>query len=104
MDTLEVLQKVASAFATSFASNTTISANFTSQPLPTTTSAFSATVSSLISVFLSFSALRDWIKLIIVGGLIESARRLCFGLWYYTLESVWITASFDEDDSSYGKF
>ena len=102
MDSVEVIQKVVTAFATSFAPNATTNATIVSS-LPTSTSAFSNTVSSLWSMFLSFSALRDWFKLIIVGGAIETARRLCFGLWYYIIESVWVTASFDEDDSSYGE-
>ncbi len=97
---MEVIQKVVTAFATSFAPNATTNTTLSSS---TSTSPFSATVSSLVSMFLSFSALRDWLKLIIVGGAIESARRLCFSLWYYIIESVWVTASFDEDDSSYGE-
>ena len=101
MDSVEVIQKVVTAFATSFAPNATNS-TFSSS-LPTSASAFNTTVSSLLSMFLSFSALRDWLKLIVVGGVIETIRRLCFSLWYFVIESIWVTASFDEDDSSYGE-
>ncbi|KAJ7504274.1 P-loop containing nucleoside triphosphate hydrolase protein [Mycena galericulata] len=57
--------------------------------------------SSLIAFFFSFGALRDWIKLFIFGGVLETLRRLGFSLYYKFIASFWITAHFDENDSSY---
>ncbi len=60
-------------------------------------------LSTLISLLLSFSALRDWLKLIVIGGVIETCRRTCLRLWSSFIESFWITASFDENDPSYSE-
>ncbi|KAJ7696544.1 P-loop containing nucleoside triphosphate hydrolase protein [Mycena rosella] len=57
--------------------------------------------SSLLAFLFSFGALRDWIKLIIFGGILETMRRMAFSLYYKALNSMWITAHFDENDSSY---
>ena len=58
-------------------------------------------ISTILSLLLSFSALRDWLKLIVIGGAIETCRRSCMRLWSSVIESFWITASFDEHDQSY---
>ncbi|KAJ8077719.1 hypothetical protein PM082_002152 [Marasmius tenuissimus] len=59
--------------------------------------------SILILVFVPFlflySALRDWLKVYLIGGLLEACRR-----WYFcelTIESFWMSAKFDKDDNSY---
>ncbi|KAJ6581642.1 P-loop containing nucleoside triphosphate hydrolase protein [Mycena capillaripes] len=57
--------------------------------------------SSLLTLLFSFGALRDWFKLIIFGGVLETLRRVAFSLYYKIIASFWITAHFDEDDSSY---
>ncbi|KAJ7091466.1 P-loop containing nucleoside triphosphate hydrolase protein, partial [Mycena belliarum] len=57
--------------------------------------------SSLVALLFSFGALRDWIKLIVFGGVLETLRRFFFSLYYKVISSVWITAHFDENDSSY---
>jgi chaperone BCS1 len=59
-------------------------------------------VSSLIAMLFSFSALRDWFKLIVIGGFIETCRRFIFYVWRIALNAFWITAHFDESDSTYG--
>ncbi|KAI0940966.1 hypothetical protein AcV7_003195 [Taiwanofungus camphoratus] len=56
---------------------------------------------ALLSMILSGSALRDWLKFIVIGSVIETCRRLLFSSWRSFLESFWITASFDDDDISY---
>ncbi|KAF8216635.1 P-loop containing nucleoside triphosphate hydrolase protein [Mycena galopus ATCC 62051] len=57
--------------------------------------------SSLVTMLFSLGALRDWLKLIVFGGAIETLRRLAFSTYYKIIASFWVTAHFDEDDSSY---
>ncbi|KAJ7446794.1 P-loop containing nucleoside triphosphate hydrolase protein [Mycena latifolia] len=57
--------------------------------------------SSLVALLFSLGALRDWIKLIVFGGVLETLRRMAFSLYYKIINSMWITAHFDENDSSY---
>jgi len=57
--------------------------------------------SSLLAFFFTLGALRDWIKLFIFGGVLETLRRVGFSLYYKAIASFWITAHFDENDSSY---
>ncbi|KAF4569632.1 hypothetical protein EYR40_008610 [Pleurotus pulmonarius] len=56
---------------------------------------------SLLLTLLSFSALQDWIKLIIIGGFFEAARRVAMSLYSQLLNTFFITVSFEEDDPSY---
>jgi len=65
-------------------------------------SSFPTDISSLITFLLSFSALGDWIKLIVLGSTLETFRRLAFHFYYKLYNSLFITATFEEDDSSYG--
>ena len=62
-----------------------------------------ADFSSLLTFFFSFSALRDWLKLFVIGGLIESARRFLFVGYNKAYNSFFITATFFEEDDSYGQ-
>ncbi|KAF7356490.1 hypothetical protein MVEN_00982100 [Mycena venus] len=57
--------------------------------------------SSLVALLFSFGALGDWLKLIVFGGVIETLRRFAFSMYYKLIASFWITAKFDENDSSY---
>ncbi|KAJ3527758.1 hypothetical protein NM688_g8085 [Phlebia brevispora] len=56
---------------------------------------------TILSLLLSFSALRDWLKLIVIGGTIETCRRMCLRLWHLFIESFWISACFNDHDESY---
>lgn len=60
-------------------------------------------LSSIVSFLLSFAALRDWLKLIVIGGIIETCRRCGMRLWTTFMESFWLTACFDDSDISYSK-
>lgn len=71
-----------------------------SGPEPTAT--FPTDFSSLVTFLLSASALSNWLKLALFGSLLETCRRLAFHLYYKIYNSIFITARFDEDDSSYG--
>ncbi|KAH7915272.1 P-loop containing nucleoside triphosphate hydrolase protein [Hygrophoropsis aurantiaca] len=55
----------------------------------------------MLSMLFSMSALRDWAKLLILGSFFETCRRLLSSLWRSTIDSFFITASFEEDDTSY---
>ncbi|KAL6300904.1 P-loop containing nucleoside triphosphate hydrolase protein [Sparassis latifolia] len=57
--------------------------------------------SALLTAFLSLAALRDWFKLAIIGGFIETCRRLYSTSWTGFLDKFWVVASFDDDDTSY---
>jgi len=61
-------------------------------------------ISSLISFLISFSALREWLKILVFGSVLESLRRVAFHLYYKVYNSFFITARFDEDDASYGAY
>ncbi|CAA7269219.1 unnamed protein product [Cyclocybe aegerita] len=79
--------------------NDTAGANSTqnaTQPL-----AFPTDVSSLLSFLVSFSALREWLKILVFGSALETLRRLAFHFYYKIYNSFFITAHFEEDDSSY---
>lgn len=64
--------------------------------------AIPADLTSLISLLFSFSALRDWLKLIVLGGFFETCRRVIFTQYAKFVDAFHITATFDEDDPSYG--
>lgn len=64
---------------------------------------FATDATSLISFLVSFSALREWLKLLLFGSLLESLRRLGLGLYYKVYASFFITARFEEEDTSFCK-
>ena len=96
MDPAQLIQVVLTAAATQAQLNSTV------QVTDGGTSASTA-ASSSSSSFLNFSALHNWLKLIIVGAAIETSRRMFFYLWRSLTSSFWITARFDEHDISYGE-
>lgn len=94
-------QEAASAFVGSMSSiasnattNATTSATPTANPMP-------SDLGSLITFVLSLGALRDWMKIFIIGGLVESARRFVTYLYYALLESFLLTVEIDGDDQAY---
>jgi mitochondrial chaperone BCS1 len=60
-----------------------------------------ASFPSLISLLLAFPGLRDWLKLIIIGSVLETCRRFYSSIWSSVVNSFFITAQFKEEDSSY---
>ncbi|KAK7050467.1 mitochondrial chaperone BCS1 [Favolaschia claudopus] len=83
-----------SANATAVTSATAAAASTTALDIPTD-------FMSLFTLLLSFSALRDWLRLVMVGGFIEMCRRFVFGGYTKLVNSFYITASFEEQDASY---
>ena len=81
------------AYNDSFA-NATVSA--TSLKMPTD-------ISSLFTFIYSFSALRDYFKLIVLGGAFETLRRLYSASYANIANRFFITATFESEDASYGE-
>lgn len=65
-------------------------------------SALPADLSSLFTLLFSFGGVSDWLKLFVIGGVLETCRRAVFGTWRSLINQFYITAEFDEDDDSYG--
>ncbi|KAG8930075.1 hypothetical protein FRC02_004646 [Tulasnella sp. 418] len=77
-------------------------------PNPTTSGSPSGTAGavpdanpSLFSFLFSFTAFHDWIKLALIGGVLEFARRSASSLWATFLASFFITVHFEGDDDAY---
>jgi mitochondrial chaperone BCS1 len=59
--------------------------------------------SSLLAFIYSFSALHDYAKLIVLGGALETLRRLSSSSYKSLMDRFFITATFESDDVSYGE-
>lgn len=95
---LPIIQQILSGLTNSTISNgTAAEGSLPSAPAAPTD------LSSLIAFLFSFSALRDWFKLLIIGGFLETCRRYFFTFYNKVIESFFITATFEEGDSSYGE-
>ncbi|TFY65943.1 hypothetical protein EVG20_g5143 [Dentipellis fragilis] len=57
-------------------------------------------VSSLFAFIYSFSALRDWLKLLVIGGALETCRRLVYYCYNALFDAFFITADFDSEDTT----
>ncbi|KAF8075116.1 P-loop containing nucleoside triphosphate hydrolase protein, partial [Lyophyllum atratum] len=60
-----------------------------------------ADLSSLLAFLASFSALHDWLKLIVIGGVLETCRRLFYTVYDKVVNAFFITATFEDGDDSY---
>ncbi|CAE7227372.1 unnamed protein product [Rhizoctonia solani] len=58
-------------------------------------------LSSLFTILLSFSGLRDWLKLFILGGALETLRRIASSSWGWAIASFFVTVHLDNDDTAY---
>jgi chaperone BCS1 len=76
--------------------NATASATTPMEILPTD-------FSSLLAFIYSFSALHDYVKLIVLGGAFETLRRLYSASYKSLMDRFFITATFESDDSSFGE-
>jgi len=56
---------------------------------------------SLVTMLLSFSGLRDWLKLIVLGGALETLRRFASSCWEWALAAFFLTIHLDNDDIAY---
>ncbi|OBZ73585.1 putative mitochondrial chaperone BCS1-B [Grifola frondosa] len=98
-----VLQSVLSAVGSSNSANMSSSAatNATATPGPASVTNSPSDLSSLVTMLLSFSAIRDWLKLLVLGSVLETCRRIIFGSWDSIVGTFWITAAFDGNDECY---
>ena len=106
MDPLQLLHSTVSALADSSHLNGTLVHVAGNTTLPTA-SPMSPTAlfnpASILSLLMNISVLRDWLKIIVLGGVIETCRRLFFGWWQSLKASFWVTARLDQYDMSYSK-
>lgn len=59
--------------------------------------------SSLMTFIYSISALRDYFKLIVLGGALETLRRIYLASYSSILDRFFITATFESDDVAYSE-
>ena len=59
---------------------------------------------SLIAFIYSFSAIRDYLKLIVLGGAFETLRRLSSASYTSLVDRFFIVATFESDDLSFGAY
>jgi hypothetical protein len=62
---------------------------------------FPTDISSLITFALSLGALRDWIKIFLLGGLLESARRFFTYLYSALWEAFLLTVEIGDEDQAH---
>ncbi|CDO69341.1 hypothetical protein BN946_scf184746.g22 [Trametes cinnabarina] len=53
---------------------------------------------SLLMMLMSFSAVRDWLKLLLIGAVVETSRRLLTKVYRDFINYFWLTATFDGND------
>lgn len=83
--------------------NATANATVTSTSPPAAAApTMPADISGLLTLLLSFSGLREWLKIFVLGGFFESCRRMFSWLYMKVNEGLYINAYFEEDDASYG--
>lgn len=80
--------------------NATISSSSSSTTASHSTSGLDALASvsglgTLITLLMSFSGLRDWLKLIVLGGALETLRRSVSSVWEWVLGSFFLTIHLD---------
>jgi chaperone BCS1 len=76
--------------------NTTQNATVSGAPLPTD-------FSSLMTFIYSMTALRDYVKLIVLGGALETLRRIYTSSYSNILDRFFISATFDSDDMAFSE-
>lgn len=94
-NSVETPTSVAQNYTSSYPSQNT-TADVTPLKIPTD-------FSSLIAFVYSFSALRDYLKLIVLGGAFETLRRLYSASYTSLVDRFFITATFDSEDLSFGE-
>ncbi|KAI0642224.1 P-loop containing nucleoside triphosphate hydrolase protein [Trametes meyenii] len=105
MDAVAVLQTVMSAIQSGAVNLTNGDAAGANNATTSAATAAAAVASfsplqlpSLISMILSFSAVRDWLKLLLIGAVVETCRRTLTRAYYGLVNYFWITATFDGND------
>lgn len=103
-----LVQQVLSALTNGEDDSTTAACISNSTNVPSKSGSFplkgALDLPSLLFMFLSSSALRDWLKLIVIGGVFEYCRRLAFYCYGKLYSRFFITAYFEQGDTTYGTF
>ena len=98
-------QQIFTAFSEGAANNPCQNATVTNATIAGALSgprALPTDIASLLSFLLSFSALGNWLKLVVFGSVLETLRRLGFYLYYKISDSFFVTAHFEDGDTCYG--
>lgn len=95
------IQQVLQDIAPFFEANITASHNASSPIAPSSIPSIPSDLTSLLTLLFSFGALRDWLKLIVIGGVLETCRRTILSVYESILDSFYIRASFDQEDDCY---
>ncbi|KAI0738473.1 P-loop containing nucleoside triphosphate hydrolase protein [Daedaleopsis nitida] len=102
MDAVAVLQTVLTAIqsgSVALNGSAVFATNATAQPVTTLISPLSILqLPTLIAHLLSLSAVRDWLKLLLIGAALESCRRFLTSSWTTVKNYFWITVTLDEGD------
>ena len=64
----------------------------------------SLSLPQLLFALVSSSAVRDWVKLLLVGAFFETCRRLLMKVWEDGGDYLWLTATFEWDDETSGAY
>ena len=103
MDAVSVLQTVLSAIQSGslpLNGSEVLAANATAPP-PTAVAITPLSLlqlPTLIAHVLSLSAVRDWLKLLLIGGALEMCRRFLTSSWSAIKNYFWITVTLEEGD------
>jgi len=60
-------------------------------------------LSIFISLFSPSGPCGDWLKIFVIGGILELIRRLFVFVWNGLVNQFWITIKLEEYDDSYGE-
>lgn len=58
-------------------------------------------LATLWKILSAFGVAQDWIKLFLLGTVLETVRRFAYTIWYRTIDSFFLTATFESDDDAY---
>ncbi|OSD04832.1 P-loop containing nucleoside triphosphate hydrolase protein [Trametes coccinea BRFM310] len=106
MDPIMVLQTVMSAIQSGAVNLTAADAARSENTTATSATNDGVAVASfsllqlptLLTMLLSYSAVRDWLKLLLLGALVETGRRLLTKVYHDIINYFWLTATFDGND------
>ena len=76
--------------------------NGTSQPPSAPATSLPTSLPQIVLALLSLAAVRDWIKLLLLGSFLEFARRGLMKGWERLVDNIWVVATFEFSDDSSG--
>lgn len=103
MDATQVLQTVLSIIQSGGNVTAGIPADSAGRPSTSAPDTRSLSLPHILMTLLGISAVRDWIKLFLIGALLEVCRRFSGTVWSKFVDCFWVTASFELDDDASGE-